>query len=87
MAELMRTNDPVLLTVIESLLADSGIPYQVADRNMSVMEGGINLFLKRVLVPDDQEETAREVLVEADLGQWLKPQKGSGRGFSRRRPS
>jgi len=75
MAELMRTNDPVLLNVVEALLSESDIPYQVADRNMSVMEGGINLFLKRVLVPDDQEEAAREVMLEADLGNWLKPKK------------
>jgi len=75
MAELVRTNDIAVLSLIEALLTEFDIPYQVADRNMSVLEGGINLFLKRVLVPDDREDAAREVLVDADLGNWLKPKK------------
>ncbi len=39
MAELVRTNDPGLLSVIESSLADAHIRHHVADRDMSVMEG------------------------------------------------
>jgi hypothetical protein len=76
MAELVRTNNPALLNLIEALLTEFEIPYQVADRNMSVLEGSINLFLKRVLVHDEQEDEARELLTEADLGQWLKPKSG-----------
>lgn len=41
MAELVRTNDPGIISVIEGLLAGAGLPYQVADRNMSVLEGSI----------------------------------------------
>jgi hypothetical protein len=71
-AELVRTNDRVLISVIEGLLAEAGIAYQVADRNMSVIEGSINAFQQRVLVPDELEPAARQLLVDADLGEWLR---------------
>ena len=73
MAELVRTNDLGLISVIESLLSDSDIPYQVTDRNMSILEGSIGAIQMRVLVPDEQEDEARELLVDADLGNWLRP--------------
>jgi hypothetical protein len=72
MAELVRTNDPGVISVVEGLLIGAGIPYQVADRNMSVLEGSITAIQIRVLVPDDYEAEARELLTEAELGQWLR---------------
>ena len=73
MAELIRTNDPGLISVVEGLLGGADIPYQVTDRTMSVLEGSISVIQVRILVPDEQEAEARELLVEADLGQWLRP--------------
>lgn len=73
MAELVRTNDLGLISVIESLLSDADIRYQVTDRNMSILEGSIGAIQMRVLVPDEQEDEARELLVDADLGNWLRP--------------
>lgn len=73
MAELVRTNDLGLVSVIESLLSDADIPYQVTDRNMSILEGSIGAIQMRILVPDEQEDEARELLVDADLGNWLRP--------------
>lgn len=72
MGELVRTNDPSLLAVIEGLLEEAQIPHHVADRNMSVLEGSILVIQPRVLVPDDREVEARELLVDADLGEWLR---------------
>jgi hypothetical protein len=72
MAELVRTNDPGLIAVIESVLGAAGIPCQVADRHMSVLEGSIGAIQMRVLVPDAQEPEARQLLVDADLGRWLR---------------
>jgi hypothetical protein len=72
MAELVRTNDPGIISVIEGLLAGADIPYQVTDRNMSVLEGSISAIQIRILVPDSQEAEARELLTEADLGKWLR---------------
>lgn len=72
MAELLRTNDVALISVVEGLLGEAGIPYQVTDRNMSVLEGTIPVIVPRVLVADDREAEARQLMVDADLGQWLK---------------
>lgn len=73
MAELVRTNDPGLLSVIEGLLSGADIPYQVADRNMSVLEGSISAIRMRVLVPAEREAEARTLLIDAELGSWLHP--------------
>ncbi len=73
MAELVRTNDPTVISVVEDLLTGAEIPYQVADRHMSILEGSIGLIQPRVLVPDESEAEARDLLVEAELGIWLRP--------------
>lgn len=73
MAELVRTNDPGLISAIEALLGAADIPYQVTDRNMSILEGSIGAIQMRVLVPDEDEADARELLTEAELGNWLRP--------------
>ena len=72
MAELVRTNDPGIIAVVESLLGEAEIRYHVADRNISVIEGSIGAFQMRVLVADEQEDEARELLTDADLGDWLR---------------
>jgi hypothetical protein len=71
MAELVRTNDPVMISVVEGLLSSAEIPYDVADRNMSVLDGLIEVIKVRVLVPDDRVAEARELMTDAELGDWL----------------
>ena len=73
MAELVRMNNPGLISVIEGILGGAGIPYQVTDRNMSVLEGSAAVIQIRILVPDEHEGEARELLVDAGLGEWLRP--------------
>ena len=75
MRELLRTNQVGLLAVIDGLLTEADIPHHIADRNISVLEGSIQLFQPRVLVPEEYEEAARELMVEADLGHWLRPER------------
>lgn len=71
MLELLATNDPVVLSLVQSLLEEAGIPVLVADAHMSVLEGSIGVFPRRVLVPRAQHDEARQFLVDADLGAWL----------------
>lgn len=71
MAELVRTNDPAMISVIEGLLASAEIPYHVADRNMSVLDGLLQVIQVGILVPDEQIADARELLVEAELEDWI----------------
>lgn len=73
MAELIRTNDPALISLIEGLLGEADIPYHVTDRSMSILEGSIGAIQKRILVPDADETAARVVLIDAELGDWLRP--------------
>lgn len=68
MKELIRTNDAVLLSFVESLLRDAGIACLVADRNMSVLDGSIGILPRRVLVAEADLEAARTLLADADVG-------------------
>jgi Putative prokaryotic signal transducing protein len=65
MRELVRTNDAVLITAIEALLNGAQIEHMVVDRNMSVLEGSIGIFPRRVLVADGQFDDARRLLEQA----------------------
>ncbi len=71
MVEIVRTNDVGMIVFIEALLDDSDIPHQVADRTMAILDGSINAIRMRVLVPENRELEARQLLVDADLGEWL----------------
>jgi putative signal transducing protein len=71
--ELVRTNDPVLVTAIEALLKGAEIPHVVLDQNMSVLEGSLGILPRRILVDEDHVAAARELLQEAGLGHELRP--------------
>jgi hypothetical protein len=71
--ELIRTNDAVLITAIEALLNGAHIGHMVVDQNMSVLEGSIGIFPRRILVDDDQVHAARRLLEDAGFGKELRP--------------
>jgi len=71
MRELLRTNDPVLISFVSSLLKEAGIDAHVMDQNMSVMEGSIGAIQQRILVPADSLQQARRIMRDADLGHWI----------------
>ena len=73
MRELVRTNDAVLITAIEALLKGADIKHLVADRNISVLEGSIGIFPRRILVDEDEFERARKLLQEAGFADELRP--------------
>jgi hypothetical protein len=68
MKELLRSNDPVLLSFVSSLLEEAGIGFIVLDTNMSVLEGSIGILPRRVLIEDDSVGEARRLLTEAGVG-------------------
>jgi hypothetical protein len=72
MVELLRSNDAVLISFVEALLRDAGITHFVADQNMSILEGSIGAFPRRVLIDADREDEARQLMKDADLGAHLK---------------
>ena len=65
--ELISTNDVALISAIEALLTEAGIPHQILDRQMSVIQGSIGAIPQRILVANDYEPAARELLAEAGL--------------------
>jgi len=71
MREVMRTNDPVVLSFAETVLREAGMASMVADQHMSVVEGSIGAFPRRLLVGDDDWDAARRALREAGLETWL----------------
>jgi hypothetical protein len=75
--ELLRTNDIVLISFVESLLKEAEIPHLIADQNMSVIEGSLGVLPRRVLVAADQMDEARKLLREAGVEAELKaPKRG-----------
>jgi len=71
--ELVRTNDPVLISAIEALLAGAEIPCMVLDGNMSVLDGSIGILPRRILVEDERADDASRLLEDAGLGHELRP--------------
>jgi putative signal transducing protein len=65
--EIIRTNDPVLISVIQHLLKQAEVYHMVLDTNMSVMEGSLGILPCRILVEDDGWDEARQTLTDADI--------------------
>jgi hypothetical protein len=72
MIELVRTNDAVIISFVESLMRDAGIACFVADQNMSILEGSIGLLQKRVMVDADQADAARRILRDAGIANEIR---------------
>lgn len=68
---LLQTNDAVLLNYAEVLLRSAGIEALVFDQHMSLAEGSIGAFPRRLLVADSLWVAAANVLRDAGLEQWL----------------
>ncbi len=66
MVELIRTNDPVLLSWLMAALRGEDIEAVVLDTHTSVMEGSISAIPRRIMVLDRDLLRARRVLAEAD---------------------
>jgi hypothetical protein len=71
--EIVRTNDPVLVSAIEALLKGANIRHMVLDQNMSVLEGSLGVLPRRVMVADEDAAPARRLLTDAGLGHELRP--------------
>jgi tRNA1(Val) A37 N6-methylase TrmN6 len=63
--ELLKSNDPVLLSWAEALLAGEGIETYVLDRHMSVVEGSAVAIPRRLMVDDEYFDRARAVIDNA----------------------
>ncbi|MDE1973404.1 MAG: DUF2007 domain-containing protein [Hyphomicrobiales bacterium] len=71
MRELVRTNDAVLISAVEALLKGAHIHHMVVDQNISVLEGSIGIFPRRILVGDDEVDRARTLLENAGFAREI----------------
>jgi len=68
MKELLRSNDPVLLSWVQALLTDARIQAVLLDLHTSIIEGSISAIPRRVMVNDDDFARAR-ALIDAAVGE------------------
>jgi len=70
MKELLRSTDPTIIAFASALLQGEDIDCFSMDVNMSILEGGIGIFPRRLMVRDDDFDAALRVMRdnEIDLG-------------------
>ncbi len=71
MRELILTTDPVLLSFVQSIMRDAGIEALVFDQHISIVEGSIGAFPRRLMVPDASWDEAARLMREAGIGEWV----------------
>tara|TARA_R110002012_G_scaffold6537_7_gene31148 strand:+ start:192 stop:413 length:222 start_codon:yes stop_codon:yes gene_type:complete len=67
MKELLRTNDPTIIAFASALLQGEDIDCFQVDVNMSVLEGGIGIFPRRLMVHEENHTAALRVLEDNDI--------------------
>lgn len=72
MIALIITTNPATLSFAEAVLRDAEIECFVMDQNMSVLEPGI-MIPKRLMVLKDDAVDARDVLTDAGISDELEP--------------
>lgn len=70
MKELLRSTDPTIIAFATALLEGEDIDCFEMDVNMSILEGGIGIFPRRLMVRKDDHAAALRVMQdnEIDLG-------------------
>ena len=68
---LIRTMNPVTLSFAQAVLKDAGIESFLFDMNAAILDGSTALVQKRLMVIDEDELEATELLVAAGLGKEL----------------
>lgn len=72
---LLKTNDPVQLDFALALLRDAAIPAEVFDGAMSILEGSVGVLPRRLMVADEDADTARKILADGLGAGALEPEK------------
>lgn len=67
MKELLRTTDPTIIAFASALLQGEDIACFEMDVNMSILEGGIGIFPRRLMVHENDHDAASRVLRDNDI--------------------
>jgi hypothetical protein len=76
LVELVRSNDPVHLSWAMAMLEAEDVFCLLADAHISAVEGSIGAFPRRLLVPEEELERARQVLAAAKTALDDRPEPG-----------
>ena len=68
MKELIRSNDPVLLSWLDAALTEAGIEALVLDVHTSILEGSAGAIPRRLMVLDEDHARAQRILDDAPGG-------------------
>jgi len=68
MIELVRTNDPVMISWLTCHLEAAGVEFMVFDTHTSILEGSIGAIPQRVMILEEQDAEARMVLSRLPSG-------------------
>ncbi|MBL4740890.1 MAG: DUF2007 domain-containing protein [Sneathiella sp.] len=69
MIELVRANDPVLISYLTSILEDERISVIVLDEHTSILEGSIGAIQRRVMVAEKDLDRAKSILEDIAPGE------------------
>lgn len=67
MKELLRSTDPTIIAFASALLEGEDIDCFQMDVNMSILEGGIGIFPRRLMVREDDYDAALRVVTDNDI--------------------
>lgn len=67
MKELLRTTDPTVMAFASALLQGEDIECFQMDVNMSILEGGIGVFPRRMMVRDADYDRALRTIRDNDV--------------------
>ncbi|MEO0390253.1 MAG: DUF2007 domain-containing protein [Pseudomonadota bacterium] len=67
MKELLRSTDPTIIAFATALLSGEDIECFELDVNMSILEGGIGIFPRRLMVRDADYDAALRVVTDNDI--------------------
>jgi len=67
MKELLRSTDPTIMAFASALLQGEGIECFQLDVNMSVLEGGIGIFPRRMMVRDEDYDRAVRAMHDNEI--------------------
>lgn len=62
----------VLVSAVGALLDGANIRHLVLDQNMSILEGSLGVLPRRILVHEDDDREARQILSDAGLAHELR---------------
>ncbi|UWR27053.1 DUF2007 domain-containing protein [Sulfitobacter sp. S223] len=67
MKELLRSTDPTIIAFASALLQGEDIDCFQMDVNMSILEGGIGIFPRRLMVRRDDHDRALRVMRDNEI--------------------